>query len=160
MTQVEPPDESAAAPQIEGPRRAAVGFIFVTILLDMLSIGMILPILPKLIESFADNNTADAARIYGLFGTAYGWTLLLKNALAVLLLALAFTLTRWPQPPGGRAALGLLWAWLGLPLLLLFAISVTGLMLTASYTWMKGYAYEFLAILHACTVIFTLHRRL
>jgi len=43
-----------------------------------------------------------------------------------------------------------------LPLLLLFAISVTGLMLTASYTWMKGYAYEFLAILHAMTVIFTL----
>jgi len=43
-----------------------------------------------------------------------------------------------------------------LPLLLLFAISVTGLMLTASYTWMKGYAFDFLAILHAITVIFTL----
>ncbi len=43
-----------------------------------------------------------------------------------------------------------------LPLFLLFAVSVTGLMLTASYTWMKGYAYEFLAILHAITVIFTL----
>jgi NNP family nitrate/nitrite transporter-like MFS transporter len=43
-----------------------------------------------------------------------------------------------------------------LPLLLLFAISVTGLMLTASYTWMKGYAYDFLAILHAATVILTL----
>ncbi len=43
-----------------------------------------------------------------------------------------------------------------LPLVLLFAISVTGLMLTASYTWMRGYAYEFLAILHAVTVIVTL----
>jgi MFS family permease len=43
-----------------------------------------------------------------------------------------------------------------LPLLLLFAISVTGLMLTASYTWMRGYAYEFLGILHAATVIVTL----
>jgi len=43
-----------------------------------------------------------------------------------------------------------------LPLLLLFAISVTGLMLTASYTWMSGYGYEFLAILHAATVIVTL----
>ena len=43
-----------------------------------------------------------------------------------------------------------------LPLLLLFAISVTGLMLTASYTWMSGYAYDFLAILHAATVIVTL----
>lgn len=31
-----------------------------------------------------------------------------------------------------------------LPLILLFAVSMTGLMLTASYTWMKGYGYEFL----------------
>lgn len=43
-----------------------------------------------------------------------------------------------------------------MPLILLFAISVTGLMLTASYTWMKGYGYDFLALLHAVTVIFTL----
>jgi len=43
-----------------------------------------------------------------------------------------------------------------LPLILLFAISVTGLLLTASYTWMRGYAYDFLAIVHAATVIFTL----
>lgn len=43
-----------------------------------------------------------------------------------------------------------------LPLILLFAISITGLMLTASYTWLKGYAYDFIAILHAITVIFTL----
>ena len=43
-----------------------------------------------------------------------------------------------------------------LPLVLLFAISATGLMLTASYTWMKGYAYDFLAIVHAVVVIFTL----
>jgi hypothetical protein len=43
-----------------------------------------------------------------------------------------------------------------LPLILLFAVSLTGLLLTASYTWMKGYAYDFLAILHAVTVIFTL----
>jgi hypothetical protein len=43
-----------------------------------------------------------------------------------------------------------------LPLILLFAVSITGLMLTASYTWMRGYAYDFLAILHALTVIGTL----
>jgi hypothetical protein len=42
-----------------------------------------------------------------------------------------------------------------MPLILLFAVSVTGLMLTASYTWMKGYAYTFIAILHAITVIGT-----
>jgi hypothetical protein len=43
-----------------------------------------------------------------------------------------------------------------LPLVLLCAISVTGLMLTVSYTWLRGYAYDFLAILHAVTVIVTL----
>lgn len=42
-----------------------------------------------------------------------------------------------------------------MPLLLLFAVSVTGLMLTASYTWMKGYGYTFISILHAVTVIGT-----
>ena len=43
-----------------------------------------------------------------------------------------------------------------LPLLMLFAISVTGLLIWVSYEWMHGYAYEFLAILHAATVILTL----
>ncbi|MCL2723530.1 MAG: hypothetical protein FWD69_03745 [Polyangiaceae bacterium] len=43
-----------------------------------------------------------------------------------------------------------------LPLVLLCAISITGLMLTVSYTWMRGYAYGFLAVLHAVTVILTL----
>jgi hypothetical protein len=43
-----------------------------------------------------------------------------------------------------------------LPLILLFAISITGLLLTASYTWMQGFGYDFLALLHAITVIFTL----
>jgi MFS transporter, NNP family, nitrate/nitrite transporter len=40
-----------------------------------------------------------------------------------------------------------------LPLILLFAISVTGLALTASAMWMRGAFYGFLAILHAITVI-------
>ena len=40
-----------------------------------------------------------------------------------------------------------------LPLILLFAVSVTGLMLVVSYEWLNGYAYEFLSITHAVTVI-------
>lgn len=43
-----------------------------------------------------------------------------------------------------------------LPLVLLFAVSVTGLMLTVSYTWLRGHAYDFLAIVHAITVVFGL----
>ena len=51
-------------------RSAAVAFIFVTILLDTLALGLVIPVLPKLVESFVDNDTARAARIFGLFGTA------------------------------------------------------------------------------------------
>lgn len=43
-----------------------------------------------------------------------------------------------------------------MPLFLLLAISVTGLLLTVSYSWMRGYGYDFLSLLHAVTVIFTL----
>jgi hypothetical protein len=43
-----------------------------------------------------------------------------------------------------------------LPLVLLFAVSLSGLLLTVSYTWLFGYGYEFLAIFHAVTVVFTL----
>ena len=43
-----------------------------------------------------------------------------------------------------------------MPLLLLFAVSVTGLLLTASAHWMRGFHYDFLAQFHAVTVIFTL----
>jgi NNP family nitrate/nitrite transporter-like MFS transporter len=39
------------------------------------------------------------------------------------------------------------------PLVILFAISVTGLALTVSQEWLRGEAYSFLAILHAITVI-------
>ncbi len=39
------------------------------------------------------------------------------------------------------------------PLILLFAISVTGLALTVSQEWLRGSFYSFLAILHAITVI-------
>ena len=52
-------------------RSAAVAFIFITILLDTLALGLVIPVLPKLVESFVDNDTATAARIFGLFGTAW-----------------------------------------------------------------------------------------
>ncbi len=42
------------------------------------------------------------------------------------------------------------------PLILLFAVSLSGLMLTVSYTWLEGSGYSFLKLFHALTVIFTL----
>lgn len=43
-----------------------------------------------------------------------------------------------------------------LPITLLFAVSVTGLLLTASTHFLRGYHYGFLSQFHAITVIFTL----
>ena len=54
-----------------GPRRAAFAFIFIVVTLDMLSLGMILPVLPKLVENFLGGDTARAAEIFGVFGTAW-----------------------------------------------------------------------------------------
>jgi MFS transporter, DHA1 family, tetracycline resistance protein len=49
-------------------RQAALKYIFVTILLDVLSLGLLIPILPTLIEQkFVDGNTVRAAQVAGQF---------------------------------------------------------------------------------------------
>ncbi len=53
------------------PRRAAVAFIFITVMLDMLAMGMIIPVLPKIVLGMVADDTAHAARIFGIFGTAW-----------------------------------------------------------------------------------------
>lgn len=52
--------------------RAAIGFIFVTVLLDVLSFGVTIPVLPKLIIEFQGGDANSAAPLYGLFGTVWG----------------------------------------------------------------------------------------
>ncbi|MBV8631081.1 MAG: TCR/Tet family MFS transporter [Silvibacterium sp.] len=54
-----------------GPRRAAVAFIFVTIALDMLAMGMIAPVLPRLITYFMGGNESRSAEMLGIFGTVW-----------------------------------------------------------------------------------------
>ncbi len=53
------------------PRKAALVFIFVTVVLDMLALGIIVPVLPKLVLGFYGGDTAHAAAIYGIFGTVF-----------------------------------------------------------------------------------------
>jgi MFS transporter, DHA1 family, tetracycline resistance protein len=48
-----------------------MGFIFITLLLDILGIGLIIPILPRLVESFVGNDMVTAARLYGALGALY-----------------------------------------------------------------------------------------
>jgi MFS transporter, DHA1 family, tetracycline resistance protein len=55
----------------ETRRRAAVSFIFVTVLLDMVALGIIVPVLPRLVVDFLHGDTARAAETLGLFTAAW-----------------------------------------------------------------------------------------
>lgn len=85
----DPPPDSAAAPSAApaaelgtatstedasaGPpgRRAAFAFIFVTLAIEMLAVGMFIPVLPRLVADFLGGEPANAAMVYGLFGTTW-----------------------------------------------------------------------------------------
>jgi MFS transporter, DHA1 family, tetracycline resistance protein len=51
--------------------RAAFVFIFITVVLDMLAFGVIVPVFPQLIVHLEGGKTAEAAGTFGLFGTAF-----------------------------------------------------------------------------------------
>lgn len=67
--------DDAPATAVPPVRRAALAFIFFTVLLDILSFGLIIPVLPHLLKSFAGGNTpqaiAQATLWHGLFATAF-----------------------------------------------------------------------------------------
>ena len=66
---VEPVGENAPIGVTAAPAsRAAAAFIFLTVTLDMLAMGMIVPVLPKLIQGFEGGNAASTATMIGIFG--------------------------------------------------------------------------------------------
>ena len=54
------------------PRTAAMPFIMITVLIDMISIGLIIPVLPPLVGSFTGSQ-ADHAFWYGVVSFAFGF---------------------------------------------------------------------------------------
>jgi DHA1 family tetracycline resistance protein-like MFS transporter len=50
---------------------AALGFIFITLLIDVIGLAIIIPVFPKLIEGLIHGNISDASRISGLLLVAY-----------------------------------------------------------------------------------------
>ena len=64
-------DETSAEPKIGAARQAAFIFIFATVLLDMLRSASIIPVLPKLVVDFMGGDTEAAAKMFGIFGTAW-----------------------------------------------------------------------------------------
>jgi MFS transporter, NNP family, nitrate/nitrite transporter len=85
--------------------------------------------------------------------TLWSWLLFhgLDVAAALVLGGIALSLWRRMRDRGAQAVQNFGRDFF--PLILLFAISVTGLAMTASTAWLRGSYYEFLAILHAVTVI-------
>ena len=55
----------------QAPRRAALAFIFVTVVLDVLALGIVIPVLPTLILSFLGQDVVRTAHVVGLFGTVW-----------------------------------------------------------------------------------------
>jgi DHA1 family tetracycline resistance protein-like MFS transporter len=63
--------DGALPPLKPAPTRAAFVFIFITVALDMLALGVMVPVLPKLIVRFKDGDMAGAAGAAGIFGFAW-----------------------------------------------------------------------------------------
>lgn len=53
-------------------RKATVAFIFALVVMDVVALGIVIPVLPKLVEGFMGGNTARASGIYGAMTTAWG----------------------------------------------------------------------------------------
>lgn len=62
---------TAAAPAPRAARPAALVFIFITVLIDVLAFGLIIPVLPQLIKDFVGGDTVTAAQWVGVFGTVF-----------------------------------------------------------------------------------------
>jgi len=85
--------------------------------------------------------------------TAFSWLLFHGLDVAAVLVLAGIALSLWRRMRDKGALSVQSFGADFFPLILLFAISVTGLALTASTLWLRGQFYGFLSILHAITVI-------
>ena len=53
------------------PRKPAISFIFLTLVLDILGFGLIVPILPTLVEELKGAGVSEGARVYGMLASVY-----------------------------------------------------------------------------------------
>jgi DHA1 family tetracycline resistance protein-like MFS transporter len=90
--------------------RAAVAFIFVTVLLDMMAFGMVAPVLPKLVSEFVKQDATSAALIYTLFNTTFA---LLQFLFSPLMGSLSDRFGRRPMILASNLGLGLTYALMG-----------------------------------------------
>jgi DHA1 family tetracycline resistance protein-like MFS transporter len=58
-------------PRSSPARRAAVIFIFITVVIDVLGFGVIIPVLPKLVQQLMGGDAGKGATMFGVFGTVW-----------------------------------------------------------------------------------------
>lgn len=56
----------------ESKRKPALGFIFVTAVMDVIALGLMIPVLPNLVKRLAHGDTAHAAFWVGIFASTWG----------------------------------------------------------------------------------------
>ena len=56
---------------MRGSRKAGLGFILVTLFLDILGIGVVIPVLPRLVASFVGDDTVVGSRLVGYLTATY-----------------------------------------------------------------------------------------
>ena len=61
--------------------KRALSFIFCTVTLDVLALGIMIPVLPTIVLGFMDGDTAGAAKVFGLFATVWGLMQFLSSPL-------------------------------------------------------------------------------
>ncbi len=66
-------------------RKAAIQFIFATALMDSISLGIMIPVLPNLVKEFALGDTAQAALWSGVFSTTWAFMQFVSSPLIGLL---------------------------------------------------------------------------
>jgi len=90
--QIQEPLPVEAAPRSQASK-AALFFIFATVLFDTIGFGIIIPVLPGIVVGFVGGNTAQGAEVFGLFGTTWA---LMQFLFAPLLGALSDRYGRRP----------------------------------------------------------------
>src|SRR5438046_8730933 len=71
MTELTQEPQKVESAPASSASRAALAFIFATVLFDTLGFGIIIPVLPGLVVGFVGGDTAQGAEVFGLFGAVW-----------------------------------------------------------------------------------------
>jgi MFS transporter, DHA1 family, tetracycline resistance protein len=122
-------------------KRPATIFVLLTVLIDLMGIGLVMPVTPKLVESFVGGGPSHASTSFGLLVASYALAALLG---APLLGALSDAIGRRPMLLLSVAGLGLnhFAASLAPSLWMLFAARIFAGLCGASYTVATAYVAD------------------